>query len=114
ERSRCGRESQNRIAQPACVGSGGLRPVNLHEVLFHKMHSRQSLELRQQQQLALTPQLQQSIRFLQLSAHDLELEVARALEENPLLERDDEYDIDAEAAVAPASDDGADDRWILS
>ena len=78
------------------------------------MHSRQSLELRQQQQLALTPQLQQSIRFLQLSAHDLELEVEQALQENPLLERDDEYDIDAEAAVAPASDDGADDRWILS
>ena len=78
------------------------------------MHSRQSLELRQQQQLALTPQLQQSIRFLQLSAHDLELEVEQALQENPLLERDDEYDIDGEAAVAQQADDGADDRWMLS
>ncbi len=78
------------------------------------MHSRQSLELRQQQQLALTPQLQQSIRFLQLSAQDLELEVAQALQENPLLEREDEYDIDAGAAVAPDHERGLDDRWLAS
>lgn len=78
------------------------------------MHSRQSLELRQQQQLALTPQLQQSIRFLQLSAQDLELEVAQALQDNPLLEREEEYDTDADAAVAQDHDDGQDDRWLLS
>lgn len=76
------------------------------------MHTRQSLELRQQQQLALTPQLQQSIRFLQLSTQDLELEVARALQENPLLERGDEYDIDADGAVAPDHDEGLEDRWL--
>lgn len=76
------------------------------------MQSRQSLELRQQQQLALTPQLQQSIRFLQLSAHDLELEVAQALQENPLLERDDEYDIDAGDTVAQDRVDDIDDRWL--
>jgi len=76
------------------------------------MHSRQSLELRQQQQLALTPQLQQSIRFLQLSAQDLELEVARALQENPLLERGDEYDIDADVAVAPVPEAALEDRWL--
>lgn len=76
------------------------------------MHSRQSLELRQQQQLALTPQLQQSIRFLQLPAHELELEVARALQENPLLERDDEYDTDAGDAVAQESLEGQEDRWL--
>lgn len=76
------------------------------------MHSRQSLELRQQQQLALTPQLQQSIRFLQLSAMDLDLEVARALQENPLLEREDEYDIDAGVAVAPEATAGLDERWL--
>ncbi|KAA0891169.1 RNA polymerase factor sigma-54 [Pusillimonas sp. ANT_WB101] len=64
------------------------------------MHSRQSLELRQHQQLALTPQLQQSIRFLQLSTHDLEQEVAQALAENPLLEREEEYDIDNADTVA--------------
>src|SRR3546814_7123978 len=45
------------------------------------MQSRQSLELRQHQQLALTPQLQQSIRFLQLSTHELEQEVAQARSE---------------------------------
>ena len=78
------------------------------------MHTRQSLELRQQQQLALTPQLQQSIRFLQLSAQDLETEVAQALQENPLLERDEEYDIDAGAAVASQADPGPEDRWLMN
>jgi RNA polymerase sigma-54 factor len=74
------------------------------------MHSRQSLELRQQQHLALTPQLQQSIRFLQLSAHELELEVAQALLDNPMLEREEEYDIEA---VDPVADDVQElaDRW---
>lgn len=78
------------------------------------MHTRQSLELRQQQQLALTPQLQQSIRFLQLSAQELELEVAQALQDNPLLERGEEYDIDAETAVAPDHDEGREDRLLFS
>lgn len=78
------------------------------------MHTRQSLELRQQQQLALTPQLQQSIRFLQLSAQDLDAEVAQALLENPLLERDEEYDTDAGAAVAPPADSGHEDRWLMN
>src|SRR5690606_21124047 len=76
------------------------------------MHTRQSLELRQQQQLALTPQLQQSIRFLQLSAQDLELEVVRALQENPLLEREDEYDTDADAAVAQDHFASLEERWL--
>ncbi len=64
------------------------------------MLSRQSLELRQSQQLALTPQLQQSIRFLQISAQDLDAELAQALEDNPLLELDEEYDTEAAPAVA--------------
>ncbi len=62
------------------------------------MQSRQSIQLRQQQQLALTPQLQQSIRFLQLSAQELELEVTQALADNPLLELEGEYDTDTPAA----------------
>jgi RNA polymerase sigma-54 factor len=37
----------------------------------------------------LTPQLQQSIRMLQLSTLELEGEISQALSENPLLERDD-------------------------
>ncbi len=74
------------------------------------MQSRQSLELRQHQQLALTPQLQQSIRFLQLSAHELELEVAQALLENPLLERDEEYDTVTPDTVADDAH-AQEDRW---
>ena len=45
-----------------------------------------ALQLRLSQQLTLTPQLQQAIRLLQLSTQDIHQEVARMLEENPLLE----------------------------
>ncbi|SHH70999.1 RNA polymerase factor sigma-54 [Pollutimonas bauzanensis] len=76
------------------------------------MQSRQSLELRQHQQLALTPQLQQSIRFLQLSAQELELEVAQALLENPMLEHEEEYDIVAADTVAEEAQ-AREDRWPL-
>ncbi len=47
---------------------------------------RQSLELKLGQRLALTPQLQQAIKLLQLSAMDLRQEMQEALEQNPLLE----------------------------
>ncbi len=49
-----------------------------------------TLQLKQSQQLTLTPQLQQAIRLLQLSTLDVNQEVARLLDENPLLEREDE------------------------
>jgi len=49
-----------------------------------------ALQLRQSQQLVMTPQLQQSIRLLQLSTLEINQEVARLLDENPLLEREDE------------------------
>lgn len=49
-----------------------------------------SLQLRMSQQLALTPQLQQSIRLLQLSTQDMQQEVLRMLDENPMLELGDE------------------------
>src|SRR6202000_1007481 len=45
-----------------------------------------ALHLRLNQQLALTPQLQQAIRLLQLSSVELEMELQEALESNPLLE----------------------------
>lgn len=51
--------------------------------------SRPALELRPGQHLTLTPQLQQSIRLLQLSTLDLEMEISQALADNPLLERTD-------------------------
>ena len=47
------------------------------------------LELRQGQQLVMTPQLQQAIRLLQLSNVELCSFVEQELERNPLLERDD-------------------------
>jgi RNA polymerase sigma-54 factor len=49
-----------------------------------------SLQLRVSQQLTLTPQLQQAIRLLQLSTQEMHQEVARMLEENPMLEVADE------------------------
>jgi RNA polymerase sigma-54 factor len=48
-----------------------------------------SLQLRLSQHLTLTPQLQQSIRLLQLSTIELNQELERILQENPLLERED-------------------------
>jgi hypothetical protein len=58
-----------------------------------------ALQLRIQSQLALTPQLQQAIKLLQLSSVELELELNQALESNPLLDIDEEE----------AEDDRADD-----
>ncbi|HHO82066.1 MAG TPA: RNA polymerase factor sigma-54 [Halothiobacillus sp.] len=47
------------------------------------------LELKLGQHLAMTPQLQQSIRLLQLSTLELQVEIQRAIESNPLLELDE-------------------------
>ncbi|MHB1117442.1 RNA polymerase factor sigma-54 [Sideroxydans sp.] len=49
-----------------------------------------ALQLRQSQQLLLTPQLQQAIKLLQLSTLEINQEAARLLDENPLLERIDD------------------------
>jgi len=49
-----------------------------------------SLQVRLSQHLALTPQLQQSIRLLQLSTLELQQEVDQMLEQNPFLETDEE------------------------
>ncbi len=48
-----------------------------------------SLQLRLSQHLTLTPQLQQSIRLLQLSTLELNQEIEKFLQDNPLLERED-------------------------
>jgi len=50
---------------------------------------KQTLQLRVSQHLALTPQLQQSIRLLQLSSLELNQEIEQALQDNPLLEREE-------------------------
>jgi RNA polymerase sigma-54 factor len=49
-----------------------------------------SLQVRLSQHLALTPQLQQSIRLLQLSTLELQQEVEQMLEQNPFLENEEE------------------------
>ncbi|MEM9263663.1 MAG: RNA polymerase sigma-54 factor, partial [Pseudomonadota bacterium] len=48
------------------------------------------LELRQSQQLVMTPQLQQAIKLLQLSNIELTEFVEQQLEENPFLERSED------------------------
>jgi RNA polymerase sigma-54 factor len=50
-----------------------------------------ALQLRLSQQLTLTPQLQQALRLLQLSTQDMHQEVARMLEENPMLEASEDF-----------------------
>ncbi|MCO6546687.1 MAG: RNA polymerase factor sigma-54 [Gilliamella sp.] len=51
-----------------------------------------SLQLKVSQQLSMTPQLQLAIKLLQLSTLELQQEIQIALENNPLLELDDQYD----------------------
>ena len=50
-----------------------------------------TLQLKLSQQLRLTPQLQQSIRLLQLSTLELNQEIERIVQENPLLELREEW-----------------------
>ncbi|UCE31519.1 MAG: RNA polymerase factor sigma-54 [Burkholderiales bacterium] len=61
---------------------------------------KQTLQLRVTQQLALTPQLQQSIRLLQMSTLELDHELERLLADNPLIERLDDP-MHAELRIAP-------------
>jgi RNA polymerase sigma-54 factor len=71
---------------------------------------KQTLQLRLSQHLALTPQLQQSIRLLQLSTLELNQEIEQALQENPLLERVGEefgsYAPGGEVLAAPPQSSG--------
>lgn len=84
---------------------------------------KQSLQLKLSQHLALTPQLQLSIRLLQLSTLELNQELEQFLEDNPLLERDDTKDgppfvgapeqaaQPAEETAASGFDEGAEPSW---
>jgi RNA polymerase sigma-54 factor len=62
-----------------------------------------SLQFRLSQHLTLTPQLQQSIRLLQLSTVELNQEIDRILMENPALEREDAEGGEHEALPPPAA-----------
>lgn len=72
---------------------------------------KQSLQLRMSQQLNLTPQLQQSIKLLQLSTLDFNQEIEQYLADNPLLEREEsagDLPDPLEAPAAEATDSGTD------
>lgn len=66
-----------------------------------------SLQVRLSQHLALTPQLQQSIRLLQLSTLELHQEVEQMLEQNPFLDVEEDS---ATAFESPLAQTLADDR----
>jgi len=77
------------------------------------------LELRQGQQLVMTPQLQQAIRLLQLSNMELAQYVETELERNPLLETDENADgadrpENETAELNRTEENGAatDDSWL--
>ena len=55
------------------------------------MAIKQSLQIRAESQLQLTPQMRQSLRILQLSGVEIDQEVVLALECNPCLEQVEEY-----------------------
>ncbi len=65
---------------------------------------KQGLELKLGQHLAMTPQLQQAIRLLQLSTVDLQQEVQGMLESNPLL--DEEVAGEESGATSGSSESG--------
>lgn len=60
-----------------------------------------SLQLKMGQQLAMTPQLQQAIRLLQLSTLDLQQEIQEALDSNPLLDVEEEPLNTPESLLSP-------------
>jgi len=72
-----------------------------------------SLSQQMQQSLHLTPQLLQSIRLLQLDGMQLELEIQRALEQNPLLELDESPAVSAEESAldVPTTEVVCVDEW---
>jgi len=62
---------------------------------------KQSMQVKMGQQLAMTPQLQQAIKLLQLSTLELQSEIQSALENNPMLEVSDDE------AAEPRENDAA-------
>ncbi|MEY2342599.1 RNA polymerase factor sigma-54 [Acidithiobacillus sp. IBUN Pt1247-S3] len=66
---------------------------------------KQGLELKLGQHLAMTPQLQQAIRLLQLSTLDLQQEVQMMLDSNPLLDEEEGVELAASDSPAPAQEE---------
>src|SRR5687767_5097765 len=63
-----------------------------------------SLQIKLGQQLTMTPQLQQAIKLLQLSTLDLQQEIQQALESNPMLELEEDFDTTPGVSAAPESE----------
>ncbi len=72
---------------------------------------KQGLEIKLGQHLAMTPQLQQAIRLLQLSTVDLQQEVQGMLESNPLLE-EEEVGVVSPADTASEASSLSEDRQL--
>ncbi|OCC24272.1 RNA polymerase sigma-54 factor [Croceicoccus estronivorus] len=71
------------------------------------------LDIRQTQQLVMTPQLQQAIKLLALSNLEIETFIGEALEANPLLDIGGEAETVApDTEESPAREEGAVDRMI--
>ena len=72
----------------------------------------QRLDLRQTQSLVMTPQLQQAIKLLQMSNAEVTQFVEEALQQNPLLEREEERapEDGEREAQALSADRGAEER----
>ena len=66
------------------------------------------LDLRQSQQLVMTPQLQQAIRLLAASNLEIETFIGEALESNPLLEAGEVSREDGESPALPADEPSSD------
>lgn len=68
-----------------------------------------SLQLKAQQQLVMTPQLQQAIKLLQMNNLELEAYIETQIETNPLLEKADDTarDMSVEDLAAAEQNDGA-------
>src|SRR4029079_2843882 len=86
-----------RFAPSSARPCGGKQTLNFGP--RPRISMKPTLQFRLSQHLTLTPQLQQSIRLLQLSTIELNQEIERLLMENPILERED-GESDAAAAAA--------------
>ncbi|PVV17765.1 MAG: RNA polymerase factor sigma-54 [gamma proteobacterium symbiont of Ctena orbiculata] len=71
---------------------------------------KQALQLRLGQHLTMTPQLQQAIRLLQLSALDLSQEVQEVMETNPMLEVEEEFGQQNTTKEGEAADSGVSEQ----
>ncbi len=69
-----------------------------------------ALQLKIGQSLTMTPQLQQAIRLLQLSTLDLQQEIQEALESNPMLELEDEFNSSNDAETNSDSESNKEEQ----